>query len=66
MSLNRSSFFAMNIMYLSAGNIDMNPEISPETTTAQSGILLYNNTHDIATGNIIIINVTMAWNNNLR
>lgn len=60
MSSNGSSLFTMNIMYLSAGNIDMSPEMTPETTTAQSGILLYNNTHTIATGNIIIIIVTTA------
>ena len=47
-------------MYLSAGNIDINPEMTPETATAQLGILLYINTHDIAIGNIIIIIVTIA------
>ena len=66
MSLNRSSLFTMNTMYLSAGNIDMNPEMTPETITAQSGILLYNNTHDIVTGNIIITVATIAWNKSLK
>ena len=65
MSSNKSSFFTMNIIYLSAGNIDINPEMTPEITTAQSGILLYNNTHDIVTGNRIIIIVTIAWNKSL-
>ena len=50
----------MNVMYLSAGNIDINPEMTPETITAQTGIILYNNTHTIETGNIIMITVIIT------